>query len=153
MRWFCTPRPHLSGERRGALATSGKGGAFRLGCWTADSSFLALDSVPVLRPGPSSSSNSRQTHAVLPLRVTAALAGPRSSFPSYPPGPLLLNFRDAEERGDIYASRRGNVGKGEKCNRDAEERGDIYASRRGNGVKVEKCNRDAKETGISSASR
>jgi len=43
--------------------------------------------------------------------------------------------------------------KGEKCNRDAEEKGDIYASRQGNGWKGEKCNRDAKETGISSASR
>ena len=37
-------------ERRGALATSGKGGAFRLGCWTADSSFLA---------GPSESPSAR----------------------------------------------------------------------------------------------
>ena len=81
MNQFCSL--HQGGA--GARATSGKGGAFRLGCWTADSSFLALDSFSVLRPDPSSSSNSRQTHTVLPLRVTAALAGPRSSFPSYPP--------------------------------------------------------------------
>ena len=48
--------------------TSGKGGAVRLGCWTANSSLFAT---------PDGVSNGRRTNAVLPLRVTAALTGPR----------------------------------------------------------------------------
>jgi hypothetical protein len=41
-RPLACPASRPRGSRRGCRRTSGKGGAFRLGCWTSNASFLAV---------------------------------------------------------------------------------------------------------------